>query len=99
MSSPNELLPAVKNYLDITWTDAPTDDKLIGLIGRGMKFLDKKAGIELDYKSEDLPRELLFEYCRYVRNGDMDQFVINYTPYLQDLRIAGGGIYGQKASL
>ena len=63
---PSGLLEAVRNYLDITWTDADGDEKLIGIIFRGMKYIDSVAGESCDYTTEDKPRELLYDYCRYV---------------------------------
>jgi hypothetical protein len=33
-----------------------------------MKYLNNVAGEELDYSEEDKPRELLLDYCRYVRS-------------------------------
>lgn len=82
-----ELLEAVKNYLDITWIDAELDTKLTGIVSRGMKYLDGVAGIELDYAVEDKPRELLMDYCRYVRSNALDEFQTNYLPELLTLQI------------
>ena len=68
------LLEAVRNYLDITWEDYAGDEKILGIISRGIKYLDGVAGATLDYESEDKPRELLFEYCRYVRSNALEEF-------------------------
>lgn len=87
MALPDGLLDAVKNYLDITWDDDAGDEKLTGIINRGMKYLDTVAGIELDYTEEDKPRELLFEYCRYARSNALDEFAINYQHELLTLQI------------
>ncbi len=87
MALPEGLLDAVKNYLDITWNDADGDEKLIGIIARGMKYLDNAAGAELDYTVEDKPRELLMDYCRYVRSNALDEFQTNYLPELLTLQI------------
>jgi len=84
---PEGLLEAVKNYLDITWDDPEGDIKLSGIISRGMKYLNKVAGAELDYTVEDKPRELLFDYCRYVRSNALDEFQKNYLPELLSLQI------------
>jgi len=84
---PNGLLNAVRNYLDITWTDADGDTKLTGIISRGIKYIDSVAGTELDYTIEDKPRELLFDYCRYVRSNALDEFQTNYLPELLSLQI------------
>lgn len=83
---PDGLLAAVRNYLDITWTDADGDEKLTGIISRGMAYIDKAAGTACNYENEDKPRELLFDYCRYVRSGALDEFSTNYLSELLDLQ-------------
>lgn len=87
MNLPEGLLDAVKNYLDITWEDPEGDQKLSGIIARGMQYLNTVAGTELDYTEEGKPRELLFDYCRYVRSGALDEFAINYQHELLSLQI------------
>lgn len=87
MPLPDGLLAAVKNYLDITWGDPDGDTKLSGIIMRGMRYLDKVAGAELDYSVEDKPRELLMDYCRYVRSNALDEFQNNYLHELLSLQI------------
>ncbi len=83
-----ELLHAVRNYLDITWADDETDTKLTGIIERGMKYLNNIAGAELDYAVEDKPRELLLDYCRYVRSNALNEFAVNYLHELLSLQIS-----------
>lgn len=87
MALPEGLLEAAKNYLDITWDDSAGDTKLTGIISRGMAYLDGVAGEALDYTEEDKPRELLFDYCRYVRSNALDEFQTNYLPELLTLQI------------
>ncbi len=87
---PEGLLESVKNYLDITWDDAAGDKKLSGIIARGIKYMDGIAGNEMDYTIEDKPRELLFDYCRYVRSNALDEFQKNYNHELLALRISEG---------
>jgi len=94
MALPTELLDATKNYLDIAWLDAQTDLKLTGIIERGMIFLNKKSGAILDYTTEGRAREMLMEYCRYTRDGVLNEFMINYMPMIKDLIIENGGTYG-----
>ena len=88
MYLPAGLLEDVKNYLDITWDDPETDIKLEGIIARGMKYLNNIAGTKLDFTIEDKPRELLFDYCRYVRSNALNEFAINYQHELLALQIA-----------
>lgn len=87
MALPAGLLEAVRNYLDITWVDAAGDLKLTGIVSRGIKYIDSLAGAEMDYTIESKPRELLFDYCRYVRSNALDEFQTNYLHELLSLQI------------
>ena len=82
-----ELLADAKNYLDITWRDDETDKKLTGILARGMAFLDRVAGTELDYTAEDIPRSLLFDYARYARENALNDFTEHYLTELNSLRV------------
>jgi hypothetical protein len=83
---PDGFLDAVKNYLDITWTDDAGDEKLSGIIARGIKYIDGAAGEPLDYTTEDKPKELLVDYCRYVRSNALHEFLDNYLPEITRLQ-------------
>lgn len=87
MALPIGLLEAVRSYLDITWVDAAGDEKLSGIIARGIKYIDGIAGAEMDYTIEDKPRELLFEYCLYARSNALDEFQKNYLHELNSLQL------------
>lgn len=88
------LLDDVKNYLDITWDDELTNTELSGIIERGKNFLNKKTGTTLDFETEGRAKELLFEYCRFARNGILNEFETAYLPMLVDLIVENGGSYG-----
>ncbi len=88
MALPTGLLEAVRNYLDITWTDDAGDVKLSGIIARGIKYIDATAGSTLDYTVEDKPRELLMDYCMYVRANALHEFQQHYLSELLSLQIA-----------
>lgn len=85
---PEGLLEGARNYLDITWADPDGDSKLSGIIARGIKYINSVAGADLDYTVEDKPRELLFDYCRYVRSNALNDFQDNYLHELLSLQIA-----------
>ena len=87
MAIPEGLLASVKNYLDITWEDDAGDEKLSGIIARGIKYIDHIAGVALNYIEEDKPKELLLDYCRYVRGNALDEFQANYLSELLSLQI------------
>lgn len=74
------LLAAVKNYLQISWTDAETDARIGELIAAGKAYLCSKMGEEDrgQFVDPGFPRTLLFEYVRYARDGALDVFENNY---------------------
>lgn len=72
-----ELLIDVKNYLDITWDDSETDKKVSELIQSGIVYLQSKIG-DVSFADPGLPRSLLLDYVRYMRDGAMDIFEANY---------------------
>lgn len=82
------LLASVRAYLNITWDDPAGDQSLAGIIARGKAFLDDRAGETLDYETEADPRQLLMDYCMYVRSHALDQFLVNYKGELIALRLA-----------
>ena len=53
-----QLLYDVKNYLDITWDDPMGEEKLIGMVKRGMNAIQGKIG-ECDFYEETQERALL----------------------------------------
>ena len=87
MALPEGLLGAVRNYLDITWVDPAGDEKISGIIARGIKYIDGIAGAAMDYTIEDKPRELLFDYCRYARSNALNEFQKNYLHELLSLQL------------
>jgi hypothetical protein len=80
------MLESLKNYLNISYDDDATDMMLTGTLERGKRVLDDYAGMELDYEEEGLPRQLLFDYCRYVRSHAVEMFEKNFHHDLITLR-------------
>ena len=73
-----ELLQELKLYCGITWDDLVTDQKVRMLAENGMAYLDLKRGAPADYHTPGLPRTLLMDYVRYVRDEALDVFETNY---------------------
>lgn len=80
------MLQDVKSYLNITYPDECTDHMLESAIQRGKSILNDYGGTELDYEEEGLPRQLLFDYCRYVRSHAEEMFEQNFKHDLIALR-------------
>ena len=69
----SKLLEDVRNYLDITWDDPKGDEKLLGMIKRGMASLAGKIG-ECDFLRDTQERTLLFQLVMYEYSGELQQF-------------------------
>lgn len=78
MQQATALLSGLRNYLDITWEDESGDEKLIGILRRGITYLSRLTSRELLFTPESRELELLYEYCRYARAGALDEFSQNY---------------------
>ena len=87
------LLKSAKNHLNITWKDHDTDEKLTGILERGMKYVRETGGGNYDFSQEEKPRELLLEYARYVRSDALDEFAVNYREEL--LTLQNGTLLGR----
>ena len=85
---PYSLLVDVKNYLDITWSDAATDTKIRGLIASASAYLDGKLG-ESDYEKDGMPRTLLMDYVRYARDSALDVFENNFQALILGAQMDG----------
>lgn len=84
-----ELFDEVKLYLNITWSDEHTDDKVTGIIARGQDKLRSYAGNpELGFPEGTAERQLLLDYCRYIWNNAGEDFEDNYRADLIMLRAA-----------
>ena len=84
---PEGLLDDIKDYLSITWQDDKTDARITGFINRGMRRLQDIAGADLDFSAEDLPRMLLFDYCRYANSQALEVFEKNFASELLELNL------------
>lgn len=80
------MLDEIKNYLDITWQDIYTDDKLTGIIKRAISTLQSYAGAEIDLEIETDEKQLLFDCIRYIYNNAFEHFKVNFADELLMLR-------------
>lgn len=91
------MLESLKRYLNISYEDPFTDEMLRETLERGKAVLDSYAGAALDYDGEGLPRQLLFDYCRYVRSHATEMFEQNFQHDLISLReMTEVGLYADQ---
>lgn len=77
------LLDELKNRLHITMND--DDNNLLELIRVGYQVIQMYCG-EFDIIENNFGKNLVFEYCRFARNGVTEHF---YDSYVQDLVVLG----------
>lgn len=82
------MLREVKGYLKITWSEA--DEDLTNIIVRGQSYLNYIAGTQLDFETDHMAKQLLFDYVRYVFNHSLEMFEINFGNELLKLSIREG---------
>ena len=82
---PEGLLSEIKAYLKVTWDDE--DAALTGIVKRGMARLTDIAGAPLDFSIDEMPKSLLFDYCRYATSNALEMFETNFSSELLSLHI------------
>ncbi len=79
------LLNNVKDYLK-------RDDEVVisQIIERGKRYLSRLTGTSLDFEQEDLPKQLLLDYCRYAVNNALEFFAENFADDILFLSLQEG---------
>ncbi len=86
MADEQKLIDDLKNYLDRTWKDDMEDQKIAGIVQRGMAAIKGKIG-ECNFYEETQERALLFDYVMYAMAGEIPQFWQNYSSEILSLQI------------
>lgn len=76
----------LKNYLNVTWEDSATDEKISGILTRAEAVLNSYSGYDIDFDSDSSARQLLFDLCRYIYNDVYEDFQKNFRSDLVALR-------------
>lgn len=75
---PDGLLDIVKKYMNLTWLDDATNDKLMIIIQNGIADLDGKSGMKNDYTVSGRAQSLLLNRTMYEWSNALDDFYTNY---------------------
>ena len=73
-----QLLRDVENYCNVTWQDDATDDKFKNMIAAVAAYLEEKIRGPVYYEADGMPRTLLLEGVRYMRDSAFDVFESNF---------------------
>lgn len=95
-----QLFIDIKDYLNIRWEDEITNKNLAGMMKRGIKRLQKIAGVSfIDFTEDGLARELLFDYCRYANSHALEMFENNFIGELQSLHFEYQAIVNKEGGI
>lgn len=90
----NELLSAVKGYLNITWDDQSTNDNLKRYLKSGEAYLNYKVfggnSKQIDFTNDEIAKQLLFDYVRYANNYSLELFEQNFGNEVFNLQLREG---------
>lgn len=75
---PNGLLDIVKNYMNLSWLDDATNNKLTIIIQNGIADLDGKSGEKNNYVVSGRAQSLLLIRTMYEWSNALDDFYTNY---------------------
>ena len=75
---PAALLADVENYCNVTWQDDATDDKYKNMIAAVAAYLEEKIRGPVDFEADGMPRTLLFDGVRYMRDSAFEVFESNF---------------------
>lgn len=81
----DDLLVELKDKLQVSWDDKSTNESLIKMIKRGLKYFNGLCGTEFTFTEDSTERELLLERCRYDWNNALDDFEKNFQSELSRL--------------
>lgn len=73
-----QLLRDVENYCNVTWQDDATDEKYKNMIAAVAAYLEEKIRGPVDYEADGMPRTLLLEGVRYMRDSAFEVFESNF---------------------
>ena len=87
MAVSSQLLEDIESYLDFTWEDEAKEKRIIGYIESSMEYLNEVAGAELNFETDQLARDLLFNRVLYMDSKALDDFGKNYFGLVKELQI------------
>jgi hypothetical protein len=81
----DELLGELKDKLQVTWDDEPTNRNFKRIISSSINYFNELCDIEFAFDEYSTERELLMERCRYIWNNSLEDFETNFLQELSRL--------------
>lgn len=82
-----KLLKELKSYLNFTWEDEEREKRIEHYALSSIEYLNDIAGVEIDFSTDYLARDLLFNRVLYFDSQKLDDFNKNYNGMMNELRI------------
>ena len=83
---PQSFVDMVKRSLNVTWTDADTDARIIDMLLDAEAALNHKLGAEPDYSAPGAERRLFLAYVAYAWNQCLEEFDAAYRAEILQIR-------------
>lgn len=83
-----ELLKEIKAFLNFTWEDEARENKIKSYLASSKQYLNSIAGIGIDFETDLLARDLLFNRILYMDSQALPDFNSNYSDMLNELKIS-----------
>ena len=84
------MLDEVKRALAITWEDEGIDLRINELIKQSQSAIDELLGVEIDYTSNLIAKELMINRIRYAYNNALEYFETNFQKEILRLQLMIG---------
>lgn len=84
-----ELINEIKRELKITWEDEATNAEIRSLVADAIPALAHKIGIresDIDFNTPGAQHRLFINYCRYAREGLLNEFDVAYRAEIYQIR-------------
>ena len=91
------LLEEVKSFLNFTWSDGAKEQRIIEYIKSSKAYLKEVADAEIDFETDYLARDLLFNRVLYMDSQALDDFTKNYQGMIRELGIKYSVLNEQNA--
>lgn len=81
------LLEEIKSFLNFTWEDTARTERIRGYMLSSIQYLEEVAGESIDFSSDYLAKDLLFNRVLYMDSQALNDFNTNYNSMLEELKI------------
>lgn len=82
-----ELVDKIIRRMHITWADTDEWHNVEEQVRSGIAFLNGIAGSVIDFDTDEIAYQLLYDYVRYLRSDCSELFEKNYLSSLNALRL------------